>query len=86
MKTTPRLKVVKDPVPSERPRLRRDGVLAFLVVTILFSGALGGAPSPLSAAAVTGMTEPVVPSQETIYFPSQYVNQGREIPDPAPTF
>ena len=66
--------------------LRRDLAVALLVAAGLVAGALGGGVLREAPTAVAATSAAVEPSQETVYFPSQYVNQGKEIPEPAPTF
>ena len=69
--------------------VRRDVALAMVVVTLLLMGlAVGGtiAPQPEPAVATQSRAAAAPPSQEFVYFPSQYVNQGVETPEPIPTF
>ena len=70
------------------PRLPRDVGMARIFVVILVAGiGAGAAFSPDSGTPAAG-AQPVAsqPSQEFVYFPSQYFNQGTEIPEPTPTF
>ena len=71
-----------------RPRstLRRDLAVALVVVAVLVVGALGGGLFRETPTAVAAAPAAAEPSQETAYFPSQYVNQGKEVSDPTPTF
>jgi hypothetical protein len=70
------------------PRLPRDVVMAVIVSAVLLAGiGAGAAFSPDSGThAVATQAVASQPSQEFVYFPSQYVNQGTEIPEPTPTF
>jgi hypothetical protein len=65
-----------------------DIALGAIVVAILLTGvAAGGAFAPDWGAPVAEpQASAAQPSQEFVYFPSQYVNQGTEIPEPTPTF
>jgi hypothetical protein len=70
------------------PSLSRDAVVAMIVVTALLMGIGAGAafqPQPGTPAAEP-QSVASQPSGEFVYFPSQYVNQGTEIPEPVPTF
>ena len=81
----PCLKVVKE--SAARPTSpKRDVALTLVVAAILFAGAFGSVLPPQTATAVVSEIEAAKPSSETVYFPSQYVNQGREIHEPTPTF
>jgi hypothetical protein len=65
-----------------------DIALAAIFVAILLMGvAAGGAFAPEWGAPVAEpQASAAQPSQEFVYFPSQYVNQGTEIPGPSATF
>jgi len=69
--------------------LRRDVALAFVVAALLALGvALGGTISAKQEPLLAQQTEipAAQPSQEFVYFPSQYVNQGVETSEVIPTF
>jgi lysozyme family protein len=78
-------KAINGDAEAQQSTLAHDLAFASVVAVILGVGILGGAVSP-EATALTAEVEAARPSRETVYFPSQYVNQGREIPEPAPTF
>lgn len=90
MTTSKRLTVIPGAGANGKagPSLSRDVVLGIIVVGILLMGIGAGAafqPQPHTPAAEP-QTVPSQPSAEFVYFPSQYVNQGTEIPEPIPTF
>jgi len=69
--------------------LRRDIALALIVVALLMTGvALGGmfAPHAAPAFAAPSGAQESKSTEKFVYFPSQYVNQGVDIPEPTPTF
>ena len=75
--------------------LRRDVALALIVVAVLLLGAAVETLSPQPGAALTppggiamakAESESSQPSEDFVYFPSQYVNQGIEILDPISQF
>ena len=73
--------------PARPPR--REIAAAIIVVALLLTGVAVGAaraPRPEQAVAAQSAGDAAQPPQEFIYFPSQYVNQGAEIPEPIPTF
>lgn len=87
MKTgTPHSNVVKGNAAKPQSALAHDIAFAFVVAVILLVGIGDGALSLHAASAVTSEVEPARPPRETVYFPSQYVNHGRDIPDQPPTF
>ena len=60
---------------------------AIVVAILLTVVAAGGAFAPEWGAPVAEQQASAAqPSQEFVYFPSQYVNQGTEIPDASSTF
>lgn len=68
---------------------RREIAAAMVVVTLLLMGvAVGAARAPRPEPAIAGPSaaDAAQPSQEFIYFPAQYVNQGVEIAVETPTF
>jgi hypothetical protein len=74
---------------ASAPSARRDVALAMAVVTLLLMGvAVGGTLAPQAEPAIATQSGAAAaqPSQEFVYYPSQYVNQGLEIPEPIPTF
>ena len=82
----PHLKVVEGNAANPRSPLARDLVFALVLAAVLFVGTGGSALSAQTPTAVTAEIEVARPPRETVYFPSQYVNPGREIPEPAPAF
>ena len=68
--------------------LRRDVALALIVVAILLLGAAVGTFSPQTGVVPAGQVETASPqpSNDFVYFPSQFVNQGTEMPDPIAQF
>ena len=91
MNTSKHLTMIPAASDSETPRAssglgREIGVTA-AVVAILLAGALGGMFAPQSGTPVAeAQASAPQPSQEFVYFPSQFVNQGTEMPETAPTF
>lgn len=94
MNTSKHLSVIHaapDGSPTRAPSgLSRDIVLAVIFVVILLTGVAAGgalAPEPGAPAAEpqASAAQPSA-SEAFVYFPSQYVNQGAEIPEPVPTF
>lgn len=72
---------------SREPMARRDVALAIVIVALLLAGvalgALRAAQAPAVAAAIENEAQE---AGEFVYFPSQYVNQGVEVPEDVPTF
>jgi len=80
------LNVVNTDSARARSTLRRDLAVALVVVAVLVVGALGGGLFRETPTAVAAAPAAATPAQETIYFPSQYVNQGTEISETPATF
>jgi len=92
-KSSLRLSVSRGPADEEAviapaSSLRRDIALAVTVAALLLMGmAIGGTFAPQPEPIVAAQSAPAAePTQEFVYFPSQYVNQGVEIPEQIPTF
>ena len=81
----PRLNTVDGNATDPRSTVARDLVFA-LAAVILLAGLPVDAVSAQTEIAMTAEVEVARPPRETVYFPSQYVNQGREIHELAPTF
>ena len=63
--------------------MRRDVALAVIFIAILLLGMVVGSVSTQPGAAAAGHVEIVSPqpSNDFVYFPSQFVNQGTEMPE-----
>ena len=74
-----------DDALSGRPRA--IAIAAILVAIFLTGVAAGRSFGPESGVPTTdSQASAPQPAQEFVYFPSQYVNQGKEIPEAASTF
>ncbi len=92
MNTSKHLSVIPAATDGDAPRapsgLPLDIALGAIVVAILLTVvAAGGAFAPDWGAPVAEpQASAAQPSQEFVYFPSQYVNQGTEIAESTATF
>ena len=83
-----RFDVVEGNASESSSTLRRDVALALVVAAIVLWGTAAGTFSPQPAPEMTLRTEDSAAqlAHEFVYFPSQYVNQGTEVPEPVATF
>ena len=91
MNTSQHPSVVPPATDSDAPRARsgfpRDLLLTVVIVALLLAVALGGSVAPHPGAPVAeAQASAPQPTQEFVYFPSQYVNQGTEMPEPTSAF